>query len=39
MWARACECGRGRVSVGEGVCVWMRACKCGRGRVSVCEGV
>ena len=29
MWARvlrACECGRGRVSVGEG-----RVCECGRG--------
>ena len=39
VWARACECGRGRASVGEGVRVWTRACECGRGRVSVGEGV
>ena len=24
MWARVCECGRGRESVGEGVRVWAR---------------
>ena len=37
MWARvwrACECGRGRVSVNEG-----RVSECGRRCVSVCEGV
>ena len=26
MWGRACECGRGRVSVGEGVRVWASVC-------------
>ena len=37
MWARACECGRGRLSVGEGVSlsegVSGQGCECGR----VCE--
>ena len=48
MGARVCECGRGCVSVGEGVYGWARVClwrgrgcvcECGRGCVSVSEGV